>query len=157
MARRHEDDFVEFAAASHKWMRRTAYLLCGDWHRACVVLRYFEELSVAEVAALLGVSEGTVKGQTSRGLASLRTMFEDEAHDALVVTDERGFRGSRPRSETRCLRSSPGHEPPSSSLQCSTGQRGTDGVVRSARAIPRGGVVRGFRWRGAWWLRRWRG
>ena len=163
MTRRHDDDFVEFASSSHERMRRTAYLLCGDWHRAaditqealiriylvwphierkdclatyarravmsvvidqarkrsstelpalavdetpsahdpaaevtdrlslvqalvrlpprqraCVVLRYFEDLSVAEVAALLGVTTGTVKHQTYRGLASLGGMLKDE-------------------------------------------------------------------------------
>jgi len=45
--------------------------------RACVVLRYFEDLSVADTAAALGCSEGTVKSQTSRALGSLRSMFED--------------------------------------------------------------------------------
>ncbi len=44
--------------------------------RACVVLRYFDDLSVADTAAALGCSEGTVKSQTSRALASLRSMFE---------------------------------------------------------------------------------
>lgn len=44
--------------------------------RACVVLRYFDDLSVADTAAALGCSEGTVKSQTSRALDSLRTMFD---------------------------------------------------------------------------------
>ena len=148
---RDEAAFVEFAHASRDRLRRTAYLLCGDWdqasdfvqeglvyarkavvsafldhkrrrssterpqdadpttssgedvatavttraalmaaladlpprQRACVVLRYFEDLSVADTAALLGCTEGTVKSQTSRALFSLRSMFEDSPRGEL--------------------------------------------------------------------------
>jgi RNA polymerase sigma-70 factor (sigma-E family) len=59
--------------------------------RACVVLRYFEELDVRETAAALGCSEGTVKSQTSRALVSLRAMFLDASREELVVAGERGL------------------------------------------------------------------
>jgi RNA polymerase sigma-70 factor (sigma-E family) len=160
MARRDDEEYVEFATAAQPRLRRTAYLLCGDWHRAsdlaqealirvyvawprlqrneglhayarkalvsaaidhgrkrsskelpvaehsdhgggdfsghlasrdvlldalrelaprqraCVVLRYFEDLPVAEVAQVLGCTEGTVKSQTSRALDSLRQTLD---------------------------------------------------------------------------------
>jgi RNA polymerase sigma-70 factor (sigma-E family) len=40
--------------------------------RAAVVLRYYEDLSEAQAAEVLGCSVGTIKSQTSDGLAKLR-------------------------------------------------------------------------------------
>ncbi|WP_426505342.1 SigE family RNA polymerase sigma factor [Dactylosporangium sp. McL0621] len=44
--------------------------------RAVLVLRYWEDLSEAETAELLGCSVGSVKSQASRGLARLRELLE---------------------------------------------------------------------------------
>jgi RNA polymerase sigma-70 factor (sigma-E family) len=43
--------------------------------RAVLVLRYFEDLSEAQVAALLGCSLGTVKSTASRGLTRLEAVL----------------------------------------------------------------------------------
>ncbi|WP_151524621.1 SigE family RNA polymerase sigma factor [Serinicoccus kebangsaanensis] len=40
--------------------------------RAVVVLRYFHDLTVADTARTMGISEGTVKSHHSRALAALR-------------------------------------------------------------------------------------
>lgn len=57
--------------------------------RACVVLRHVFDLPEEEVARTLGVSVGTVKSQTSKGLAQLRVILGD-SHAAV-----RGPRNSR--------------------------------------------------------------
>jgi RNA polymerase sigma-70 factor (sigma-E family) len=162
MARTHDEEFTAFAAGALPQLRRTAYLMSGDWHRAedvaqealirvygawrrverhegllsyarrttvrllidesrrpwrrehptathdagawvndggavvderdamvralaqlpprrraCVVLRYYHDLSVAETADVLGCSQGTVKSQTSQAIGSLRTLLGD--------------------------------------------------------------------------------
>ena len=47
-------------------------------HREVLVLRFFEDQSEAQTAQALGCSAGTVKSHTSRALARLRTLLDDE-------------------------------------------------------------------------------
>jgi RNA polymerase sigma factor (sigma-70 family) len=60
---------------------RTALQLLPSTQRSVLVLRYYLDLPVREVAELLGCPEGTVKTLTSRGIASLR-------RSGLVGTEE---------------------------------------------------------------------
>ncbi|CUR57179.1 RNA polymerase, sigma-24 subunit, ECF subfamily protein [metagenome] len=46
--------------------------------RAIVVLRYYEQLSEAEIAETLGIRPGTVKSQASAALANLRLLLAAE-------------------------------------------------------------------------------
>ncbi len=51
--------------------------------RAVLVLRYFDDLSIEETAAVLGCTAGTVKSQTARALDNLRaalTPTQETAH-----------------------------------------------------------------------------
>lgn len=51
--------------------------------RAVLVLRYWEDLPVEQVALMLDCSPGTVRSQASRGLADLRTALGDELMELL--------------------------------------------------------------------------
>jgi RNA polymerase sigma-70 factor (sigma-E family) len=57
---------------------RAALLALGARQRAAVVLRYYCDLSEQDTAAALGCSVGNVKSLTSRGVARLRQLLEDD-------------------------------------------------------------------------------
>jgi RNA polymerase sigma-70 factor (sigma-E family) len=63
--------------------------------RTVLVLRYYDDMADAEIAAVLGVRESTVRSQAARGLAKLRAAAEGartarDAHDTQDVHDAAG-------------------------------------------------------------------
>jgi RNA polymerase sigma factor (sigma-70 family) len=60
--------------------------------RAVLVLRYWEQLTEAETAAVLGWPEGTVKSAASRGLRRLRELAEGWHQPELNDKELRGQR-----------------------------------------------------------------
>ncbi|WP_062515879.1 RNA polymerase sigma factor [Demequina gelatinilytica] len=64
--------------------------------RACVVLRFLDDMSVRDTAAALGLSEGAVKRYVSDGLSALNSRLGTDAQldssDRVSVTITRGQR-----------------------------------------------------------------
>jgi RNA polymerase sigma factor (sigma-70 family) len=57
---------------------RAALLKLSDLHREMLALRHLEQLSVKEIAAVLGVTEAVVKMRTLRALQQLRSALGDD-------------------------------------------------------------------------------
>jgi RNA polymerase sigma-70 factor (sigma-E family) len=49
-----------------------------DRQREAIVLRYYADLSEADIAATMGISRGAVKSHTARGMSALRSILEQE-------------------------------------------------------------------------------
>ena len=56
--------------------------------RAVVVLRYYEDLTEAETARVLGIAVGTVKSQARDALARLRELVPGSGADMVLLLDE---------------------------------------------------------------------
>ncbi|SNQ50404.1 Putative RNA polymerase ECF-subfamily sigma factor (fragment) [Frankia canadensis] len=108
---------------------RTALMMLPPGKRACVVLRYAFDLSEGETARTLGISVGTVKSQTARGVADLERILQG---------------GERPPADTRAPEVTPriaaGHS------GAARGGAGRSGASRAAG--PRSGARRSGRQRG---------
>ena len=78
---------------------RAALATLSPRERACVVLRFFDDLTVADIAAELHVGEGSVKRYLSDGTAGLRDILAieidvDDATEPITITqfDQRSAR-----------------------------------------------------------------
>jgi RNA polymerase sigma factor (sigma-70 family) len=69
---------VDFEAGTDPGVVALRTVLAGlsPQQRAVLVLRYFEDRSVEETAAVLGISSGSVKTHSHRGLQRLRAVLE---------------------------------------------------------------------------------
>lgn len=58
--------------------------------RAVLVLRYWEDRSVADTALQTGLTEGAVRTRSSRALARLRDVIGDDTNDSRAATKRTG-------------------------------------------------------------------
>ena len=107
-----DEDFRGFFAQHYERLCRLGFLLTGDpaqaeelaqdaivlWaasrrlpprQRAVLVLRYYEDLSEAEIARVLDIPVGTVKTLARRGLARLRRSLDATTQDHTVSSKGR--------------------------------------------------------------------
>jgi len=61
------------ADAANRLLARKLLAALPTRQRAVLVLRFFDDLTETEVAAMMGCTVGTVKSQTAKALAKLRT------------------------------------------------------------------------------------
>jgi RNA polymerase sigma factor (sigma-70 family) len=65
--------------------------------RACLVLRYYDDLKVDDIASTLSISSGSVKRYLSDGLAKMAIALADDG----TVAGRLGPAGARPREQNR--------------------------------------------------------
>jgi RNA polymerase sigma-70 factor (ECF subfamily) len=61
---------------------RAALEQLPDHHREVLVMRHLEQLSIKEIAAVSGVTEGTVKSRLFRGMEQLHYLLDDQSFGA---------------------------------------------------------------------------
>lgn len=81
---------VEWPAPETRMVLLGALATLPPRGRAVVVLRYWADLSVEQVAAVLGCSTGNVKSQSARSLDKLRAVLGDVVTDSDPVDRHQG-------------------------------------------------------------------
>jgi RNA polymerase sigma-70 factor (sigma-E family) len=84
----HRPDVSAAVAEQDLLWRALACLPSGQ--RAVLVLRYYEDLTEAQTAAVIGCTVGSVKTQTSRALSKLRVIVADDGDNRLAAPPRRG-------------------------------------------------------------------
>lgn len=82
----HEPSVVPSGDPEDHTMLRSVLAKLPPRQQAVLVLRFLCDLPVTEVAAVLGCSAGTVKSQTSHGLATMRKLLGDRPDIAGAAT-----------------------------------------------------------------------
>lgn len=73
------EEFIPDAALDHDDLKRTILKMIGqlpEEQRSAIVLRYFNEISVKEIAEIQGVTEGTVKSRLNYGRKAIKQAVE---------------------------------------------------------------------------------
>lgn len=65
------------AGGTDDWETLEALQVLPEEQRTTVVLRFFQDLSIPQIAAVMGVPEGTVKSRLHATLGKLRHLFQD--------------------------------------------------------------------------------
>jgi RNA polymerase sigma-70 factor (sigma-E family) len=92
---------------------RAALLLLSDRQRAVIVLRYFDDLTEAVTAEVLGLTLGAVKTHARRGLERLRELVPESVDAPDPASDRRAKR----RSERPLPVTNEPHNPGSEALR----------------------------------------
>jgi RNA polymerase sigma-70 factor (sigma-E family) len=71
--------------AEDRQVVRAALALVPRRQQAVLVLRFYYDLPVDEVAGILGCSSGTVKSHTSRGLTTLRRLLDEQEFAGFTI------------------------------------------------------------------------
>jgi RNA polymerase sigma-70 factor (ECF subfamily) len=61
---------------------RAALAQLAEHHREVLVMRHLEQLSIKEIAAIAGITEGTVKSRLVRGMEQLHHLLGDQSFGA---------------------------------------------------------------------------